>query len=69
VPSDAELDRSVRPMCGCRATGGGAAYFDADRLFVYKRGTRVMISATGKLISPPSWPARTGDGGKIWEAL
>ncbi len=35
----------VRPVSGL----GESAYFDADRLFAYKRGTRVMVSATGKL--------------------
>ena len=35
----------ARPVTGL----GEAAYFDAGRLFAYKRGTRIMISATGKL--------------------
>ena len=36
---------AIHPVSGL----GEAAYFDADRLVAFKRGTRITISATGKL--------------------
>jgi cation transporter-like permease len=55
----------ARPVSGL----GEAAYFDADRLFAYKRGTRVMISATGKLDPPTLAAGEKQVMEKILEAL
>jgi len=45
------FDDAMTSLPGTRPVDrlGEAAYYDADRLFAYKNGARVMISATGKL--------------------
>ena len=35
----------IHPVSGL----GESAYYDGDRLVAFKRGTRIMLSATGKL--------------------
>jgi len=44
------FDDTMASLPGVRPVGGlgEAAYLDGDRLWAFKRGTRVMVSATGK---------------------